>query len=360
MSKILPNTRRKNFWEPIYDPAYTAPEKLYDWDTNTSFGVKDCVCTAEELEKKMQSENRPKWVMREMQFKKCDFRGNFNFDQIVFTDCSFENCDFGISSWENAKFTNCRFNRCSLTQTSFDKCQFNNCTWNDISFSGTETRIFNTHISNPDEFINAGYTNLDKGTYPANSKVEPAYQKMRLEETKAKVARTILRNNEQNGDDTSYYKAIKSYLLQTVKNRKESKIYEINSSKSHCHKLGITRFITNFWYSIEIFILKTSGYINGWGASIAKPFFLGMALMAIFAILYFMLASPNNSNANIPPFIAAIIKSFDITLLFGYTKHASTQSSICDQIVYGLNAIFGLWWYSILVPTVINRISRVR
>lgn len=360
MSNLIANTRRKNYWEPIYSTEYISPEGSFSWDTKIQDGVKDCTCTADALGAIMKAHNKEKWVLRGISFTRCDFSGSFSFEQIVFTGCKFEACDFGNSNWNNAKFSNCKFSRCSLTQTTFDKCQFNDCSWFEISFSGTETRIFNTFISNPGEFISAGYTNLNADQYPKGQNVTVAYQKMRLEETKAKVARFILRNNEQNGDDASYYKAIESYLLQTVKSRRESKIYEIGLKNKWYHTLPLAKIAHALWYDFEIFILRISGSINGWGSSIAKPFFVGLALMMLFALTYYLLEPQNTTAVLFYQIINALIKSFDITLLFGYTKHASNQSAICIQIIFGINALFGLWWYSILVPTVINRISRVR
>lgn len=89
------------------------------------------------------------------------------------------------------------------------------------------------------------------------------------------------------------------------------------------------------------------------GASIGLPAFVGLALIIGFAALYRALEIQ-------PSFSRALMASFDITTLVGYTKHSATSSPSTTQIFYALNMVLSLWWYAIFVPTVINRISRVR
>lgn len=357
---ILPiNSRRKNsFWEIIYDPKAKPPVGYYDWNTESNCGPKDLVCQPEQLNEIMEKFHRKNWVMPNVKFKKCDFVGTFEIEQIVFNDCEFENCDFGRSNWSNAKFSQCKFTNCSLTQTSFDKCYFIDCEWKHISISGVETKLSNTTISNPFEFINSAYTNLNEKDYPPNKNITKVYQKMRLEKTKAKIARLILRNNEQNGDDHSYYESIKTYLIQTAVAKKEVHLQSLN--EKWYGKIIFSRSTISMLHNFEMLILKSSGAINNWGASIVKPFIAGFLVFIFFSIWYYFLFLPEPSIKIKNFAIYSAIKSLDITLLVGYTKHASIKDDTFSQISYGINAILGLWWYAILVPTVINRISRVR
>jgi hypothetical protein len=106
-------------------------------------------------------------------------------------------------------------------------------------------------------------------------------------------------------------------------------------------------------FYLEFFLLRISGWVNGWGASVARPAIVGVLIGSAFMILYRYTGVANS-------FKLAAMKAFDVTLLFGYTKHASTGTCFSEQVKYAANAFLGLWWYAIFVPTVINRISRVR
>jgi hypothetical protein len=214
----------------------------------------------------------------------------------------------------------------------------------DITLSGTETKLPNTLISNPNDFINAAYTNLDKNLLHRNN-TNPAHQKMRLEGTKAKFSRTLFKNAESHGDEDAYFGALKTYLNQSLKSKIKKSTYELIHGKRQ-FKHGIN------WFSawLEIFLINITGSLNSWGKSIARPAVIGIILTLFFGFFYGYL--DNNYRQG-------LIKGFDITFLIGYTKHSLTSESTNMQILYGANAFFGLWWYAVLVPTIINRISRV-
>lgn len=339
--------RTRNFWEPIFDPSFSGPISNFDWDTRASTGVKNSLCGSEELDKIMNSTSATRWAIKNFEFQSCDFIGYFTRG-LTFSGCKFNNCDFGSTTWKNVKFNNCLFEKCSLTLTTFEQCQFINCNWNEIGVSGTETKIYDSVISNPLAFIGAAYTNLDKEILRQQGNTTPEFQKMRLEETKAKLSRTILLNNEQHGDDSMYYEGIKTYLTQSLRAKKERAKYEQTSK----NKPAINRIIT-LLCEIENIVLRASGAVNGWGGSLARPALLGLFLVIFFAIIYYF--EDKNLGAKL-----ATIKSFDITLLIGYTKHATSSSEWIDQFLYAINALVGLWWYAVFVPTVINRVCRVR
>ena len=168
---------------------------------------------------------------------------------------------------------------------------------------------------------------------------------MRLEGTKSKFSRVLLKNAEGHGDDDAYYGAVKTYLNQSLKSKIHKAKYEFFNGQNKL-KHGSNYLAAYF----ELVLLNISGFVNCWGKSIARPAIIGVVLTGAFGFLY---------GSMIDDFQKGLIKGFDITFLVGYTKYASSTDPVYLQLIYGVNAFFGLWWYAVLVPTLINRISRI-
>lgn len=343
--------RRESYWDPLFNPSFKGTNDRFDWNTKNVTGVQYSLCEAESLIDIMSSKLTSRWSMKNFKFSNCDFQGNFTTMDLSFTGCEFINTDLGYSNWKNIKFSRCKFIRTSLTLATFEQCQFIDCSWEEIGISGTETKLFDTTISNPWDFVLSAYTNTDKDVLKQHGNTNPAHQIMRLEETKVKLSRAILSSSERNSDDLVYYEAVKTYLTQSLHSRRVRAAYDRDTTKSTATKLKSIWIIALL--DTESTILKLSGSINAWGYSLARPALVGFALICIFALIYFLTGISSTAKL-------AAMTSFDVTLLVGYTKHASEQSTWPAQIVYGVNALLGLWWYAIFVPTVINRISRVR
>jgi hypothetical protein len=60
----------------------------------------------------------------------------------------------------------------------------------------------------------------------------------------------------------------------------------------------------------------------------------------------------------VPGVLQSGLAAVEITLLVGYTKYASLQAPMSVQIAFAANMVFGLWWYTVFVPTIVNRVSR--
>lgn len=339
--------RKKSYWDSIFT-GHDLQLTPHGWDFTNNKGPSQLLFTSAGLSKYIEKKSLRRFNCKLISFNECDFNGEYisevSRQEISFGKCNFTKCDFGGSVWRGVKFSECKFERCSFTMAEFQDCIFYECDWIDITLSGTETKLPNTLISNPNKFISAAYTNLDKNILLRNS-TTPSYQKMRLEGTKAKFSRTLLKNAENHGDDDAYYGAVKTYLNQSLKSKIQRSMYEF------VHGKGFVGHGLNFlaaWF--ELLLLNMSGFVNCWGKSIARPAIIGMTLTFAFGILYgYMLGD----------YQKGLIKGFDITFLVGYTKYASAENPVHIQSLYGVNAFFGLWWYAVLVPTLINRISRV-
>ncbi|MFJ2427052.1 pentapeptide repeat-containing protein [Pseudomonas sp. NPDC087804] len=347
MTQVKKTKRGTSYWDSVYS-GEDLLLKEHDWDLANNRGPSELLFTSENLQIHIKKSALPRFNCKTTNFSDCDFIGdyisNVTHGELSFRKCTFTGCDFGDSIWRGVKFSECSFERCSFTLTEFQDCIFYECQWDSITISGTETKIPNTLVSNPNKFIDSAYTNLNEAILLKNN-TTPDYQKMRLEGTKAKFARVLLKNAESHGDDDAYYSAIKTYLNQSLKSKISKSTY------NYLHNNGKIRNALAFlaaWF--ELFLLNISGFINCWGKSIARPAIIGMCLTLIFGILYSYL---------LKDLATGLVKGFDITFLVGYTKYADKDDPVKFQLLYGLNAFFGLWWYAILVPTLINRISRV-
>jgi len=339
--------RLKNYWEPIYNPGDDGEFFISDWAIDNKEYHRSRL-GANELYK---SRKNGRIKFEKVIFFKCDFTGNFlsRKNKLEFANCQFDCCDFGYSSWKFAKFKNCEFHACSISMSSFDEVQFLNCIWKKIGFSGNETKIENIIMTNPEEFINSGYTNLDEWVLKQLG-TENEYQQMRLEKTKAKMAKIIRNSLENQGDDDAYYEAVKVYLNQII-------IYKIAKVKYYANKGGVINHLfcvlKLISYMIEKCIINMSGFVNAWGQSIGRPILTGIVIVLFFAILYYWLKIFTSCQRS-------LIASGEITLLVGYTKYAFKGMGKLKEILLALNMFAGIWWYSVFIPTVINRICRVR
>ncbi|PMS19152.1 hypothetical protein C0Z18_15195 [Trinickia dabaoshanensis] len=369
LTKYVSGKRKSSYWDPLYSESFRGIDRAFDWDISNVTGISYSECTAERLSIFVNKKKLTRWSAKGFSFENCDFRGNFISVDLSFNSCQFLECDLGSATWKGVKFSNCKFSRVSLSLATFEQCQFIDCIWSEIGVSGTETKFFDSMISNPWEFVMSAYTNMDAGVLLQKGPTSPAHQRMRLEETKVKMARAVLSNNERNADDNVYYQAVKTYLTQSLISRRESAKFVLRS-KDHPptkeSKAKPLKKVSSLWKvlqaSLELSILKISGAVNEWGYSLARPALVGLMMIALFAVIY----KQAGVTCDAPDVIGActwklaFMTSFDVSLLVGYTKHAAEKTLWIPQVIYGINAIFGLWWYAIFVPTVINRISRVR
>lgn len=336
--------RQRSYWEPVYAPHVSPSLHTFDWKTKNVKAIKECVCEADVLE---ATASHPRYSLKEFQFETCDFSGDFNFTKFTFDRCVFLNCDFSDSFWFEAKFSRCTFKRVSFSTAILRNCQFLECKWEDIGISSTEMHLENCKVSNPYSFIQAAYTNLDPQVLKQNN-TDPSYQGFRLEGTKAKVARVLLSNLQGQGDDESFYDAVKAYTTQAIKAKIHGQLHMARSSVWYARPW---RALLGSAYWLELILLTISGQVNRWGASVGRSLLYGALLIVIFSFCY----SVSGIQAT---WAQSTLASLEITLLVGYTKYTSTQSDFAHQLTYAANMILGIWWYSIFVPTVVNRVNR--
>ena len=336
-----PKSRRGNFWEPIYAPGPTVPLATPIWTSGNS-KFEGCLISGEACEQRRGFQG--------MHFEACDFVHTFSAHRMFFKECVFLRCDLGLAVWKGVKFSRCKFILTSFTQGSFIDCDFQECTFSDISLSGNDLRLEGTIFSNPDEFIGAAYTNLDRAVLRDHG-VTAQYQISRLEETKAAVSRTVLDNLRSAGSDAAFFAAVKTASVQSLRAKLAVQRLARSQSKSTPFKLwflageGIV-----YW---ELTACEFAGAINGWGSSIAKPALVGIGVVCLFSWLYIVSGTRDNLGSS-------VLTTLDVTFLFGYTKEVTAQSYKGAKLLMVINAFVGLFWYAVAAPTIVNRVSRAR
>ncbi len=349
--------RARHYWEPVYDPSIAESEfSPFDWNTKNNLGPRFLVCSSVALASAVSAEKRA--VFSNVRFDTCDFEGTFDRSKVIFKKCEFTSCDFGTAVWTNVKFDTCSFNRTSFSTSTFINCTFKDCAWKEIGISTLEMRFQNTVVTNTGAFIAAAYTNTDEAVLQQNNK-NANYQRYRLEGTKAKVARHLLQNLEDSGDDDTYYDAVKTYSQQLLAakaaqyrfhawNRDMSQERNWKSWARQLYSIVKIPFV-----DLEIGIVGLSGRVNGWGGKLGRCAAIGLGLVLLFALIY-------HFSPDFDTWTSAAMASIEITLLVGFTKYSTTTLSQLSQLTYLTNMLLGLWWYTIFVPTLINRLSRTR
>ena len=320
--------RINNYWEPTYD-GRTKRESLskFNWEElDVNNGPNKRSCFWNEL-------NGNRSIIAKV-FTMCDFWGNL--EGRTFTHCTFDRCYWNRGVWKDVKFQNCRFENSSFAFANFENCQFNGCSFKNIGISGNETKFTNC-IIDPESLIKAAYTNTNEGVLKRHHK-EVAFQINSLEQSKAKLARQLNLNN--NFYSEFFYSGIRVAILQEIKARIAKRQYHIK------WYLLIPLFFLLGDY-IEYVLWKVLGALNGWGEKTIRVLVFGLLLVLLFAFIY------RFSNIS-PTFGKAFIRSFDISIVAGYSK-------ICNvSWLELLNLVLGMIWYSIAIPTVINKLTRTR
>lgn len=230
-SKHKNDKRLSAYWDSIYTGQPSNLAGFHNWDFTTNKGPSLLLFEAERLKTYASEKKLTRVSIRGIIFQECDFEGDFKGLNITFDNCTFKQCDFGESSWLETKFSGCTFDSCSLTITEFESCLFYDCKWQKITVSGTETKLVNTLVTNPNCFVAAAYTNTDEKVLETQSKTA-SYQLMRLEITKVKIARLLHKGAEGHGDEDAYYNSIKTKVNQSIRASNSEAIYNFRANKN--------------------------------------------------------------------------------------------------------------------------------
>ncbi|KQV64090.1 pentapeptide repeat-containing protein [Caulobacter sp. Root343] len=341
----LGDRRATNFWEPIFGPEVQMAEEPYDWDVGRDSGPTRRFCQGGLLTKKVEAGETLK--IKDVTFKECDFQGPFNATAIVvFDNCRFIGCDFAYSEWTSAHFKNCGFIGTSLAMATFEKCEFRGCTWERIGVSGNKTDFVRTFIENPKAMIAAMYSGQDPSK--GSSKDHACYQWYRLAGTRAHVLRNIMLSHANVGDEHVYYRTVGLHELQRNLARLGEDWYNIR------YKTGSRRWKAIRgapFHALNLALMWIFGLTNSWGESVSRPSVLFAAIYVIFGAVYAF--SPFSPSVDHP-----WQKSFDITLLIGFTNHGTAPWPL--SVVQEIHGLFAVALYTVFFSTLISKLSRTR
>ncbi|OBU06767.1 pentapeptide repeat-containing protein [Morganella psychrotolerans] len=389
--------RVTNFWDVNYEPDFNIDsiELLMIGDvnkqTNKEIIDKNIYIGFDEIKK---NDERPDVNMRieNKSFKTCDFSGNNGKKKITFLNCKFEKCYFSFSEFNDVNFTNCNFQCCSFSQAKFYRCFFDdNCRFYNISISGSTTLISQTEIR-ASKFFKKIYKPYDEQLDLYKSKgLNRKEEIFRLNRSVLKVSKVMLESNRNCSNDDVFYDSVKNLFIKKLNDKKSSNSYRIeqlrieliNKKKDVKLKenkaisfrlLCLFKIIYLFLFKktaffIEGIVMKMFGFINGWGSSLPRVFIFGVLILLIYTIIYMFMdggqvpvisvygEAKNVEVTSFYYFTNSLLKSFDVTFLAGYTKHITMYDSILKQLTLLTNMLVGLFWYSVLIPTLINKIS---
>lgn len=340
--------RSVSYFEPIYDPSDRDSFPATRWNINRN--DRNYHLTLRSVNFIEQIESFEKEIIVDVTFCACDFDGDFTQASPSFKNCEFDKCDFGLSIWQGARFKRCKFFRSSFSVATFFGCEFRDCTFVESGLSGNETVLTGTIFTNPTEFINSAYLSKDEDIlFKKETNLE--YQSMRLDGTKASIARTILANSVSAGSEKTYYEIAKFYQNQSITAKISNIRYRLATSSAL--DKNIVFLASLYTLRLERAMIKLIGKLNNWGESVAKPTIIGAGIILFFTFVYLI-------GEFKPSFWTSLEASIDISLLIGYTKHANLTLSSWERFAYSCNMVLGLVWYSVFVPTIIGRVSRIR
>lgn len=332
--------RTQNFWEPIY-----APEKDNEFE---QFEItEDEIRSGMGRKKKWISvadfERIESWKVKEFTFTEIDFEGNYGGQKLAFDDCVFEMCSFRNTRWENTKFRNCKFKLTTFSLAEFSQCEFRNCTYEKIGISGNETKFSEVFIE-PSRFISAAYTNTDPNVLSENG-TSPAYQKYRLEGTKAAVARALLNMQPIHRDIEALTSAKR--IARMSEGRYRTRSAQIDFSTGSRWR-GAIRFAS---YFSEHLLVSMFGWLSGWGLKAGRLILIGLLMVSLFLGYYQISGFPTSS------LIENLIRTMEYWFLFGYTKYDLQELPAHIHAVVFLNGFAGLVWFGTMLPVVLEKMS---
>jgi len=337
--------RIRNFWEPTYDP--NAKEYKF-WDA-----------TPENI---IHSKGIQKYIVKLGIFKnaKINYLTDFTFEDVDFIDtlegeqrkftfkkCRFKGCSFRDAKFINVKFTECIFELSTFALGFYSNCEFRNCSYKKIGVSGNAMQFEECYI-NPELFLKDLYLNSKLDILKENQ-TTLQYQKFQQAKTKAVIARKFTEMKPIRSDIEYHILSIKTARrLEVLLNISQSYYYLLNGKKVD----KVKNFFNFLFSSLEYPVLIFYGWLSGWGYKIGKVVFIGLAVILLFSIVNNFLIFQDSS------FSDSILKTLEYWLLFGYTKYDFKIIPEGFQWLIFLNSVFGLIWFSAIIPIIINKLGK--
>lgn len=336
--------KRGNPWEMTYEPECNGPAQNANLDDlTTSSGFVEC-----RIVNKDGKPTQVKWSLKDnlkRHFQKCDFALLVQDSHI--SNCTFTSCRFNGSTWKNVKFSKCTFEKCDFSNARFDQCYFvDSCAFLQNSASAELFRMEGTAIS-ASAFISNLETNLKY--FPED---QWEFQKSRFCSTRAKISKTILSSTRNEADIDYYFQAYEQLIRCTLINQIERHRFDENTGSRN--SLFILRTLPQ---RFEQVVIEVSGWLTNWGRSMVRPGVFFCATVCLFTAVY-RFFEPSINFTGFRQIGSACIEALNITLVAGYTAYFKSDACVTLQLLWLLNLLIGLFWYSLIIPVVTRRILR--
>ena len=340
MDDHVGNRRRESWWDPIYAPDLPPKMKPCFWQPEDDAGPSVKFIYGPNFTSAV-NKGDPHRIRRKT-FDRCDFQGVFEANpQIEFQDCHFIECDFAHSLWIDTNFKKCTFEKCSIALARFVRCEFRDVTWEKIGISGSKTDFEKCFLIDAPKLIDAAFSGTRERNSPRRHRMEQWY---RLQASRAQLSRTILNCHSEVGDEREFYRIAKKHDLQSVKADFAKDLFNL------WYEYKFLKIIALVSSSANFLLMYALGFLNGWGRSILRPLVALLILFLFFMVAYGLFFHQNDYA----------LKSFNITILLGYGNEMEEIMPLGLRLSQVIHAIAAIFLYSILVGTIIAKMSRVR
>lgn len=322
-------------------------KSLSDLDQTTGPSNSIFICTDDDLE------NRPRKLGDKgetLTFRDCEIK--LTISKATVQGCHFKRCQIS-GHLTDVKFRDCTFERCHFFHARFEDCTFlDSCRFSENSVGLPHFWLKNTTIS-PTNFLDALATNLKH--LPDGKTAE--YQTYRLKKTRQELGRLVYLSTQSTAQYDIIHDAHKQLILTALKWKADRSLYRDEDEKQRD-----TRWRVHAFRAVghaELLIAQASGWLTNWGRSLTRALVFFLVCVLVFSGLYVLfnrwIAGAEVSSGLL---YAGGAKALDVTLVAGYSAHVGTDVPVPIQLLTVLNLLFGLYWYSLIVPVVARRVIR--
>lgn len=345
MKEEINPQRKRNFWEPIYEPNISSFEKwkITAEELRHLKGIQKLVVDLATIQETNFTH------LNDFTFEKIDFSGTLDGDQIKFTfrNCKFTKCSFRNAEFKNIKFTNCIFSYTTFALGYFKNCEFRNCRFNKIGVSGN-SMVFEDCYINPEHFLKDLFLNTNAAVL-REFQTNVAFQSYQQTKTKSVIARKLTESLPIKNDIEYHILSIKIARKYEILAFMKEAIYYLTHGK---FSDKLTNFFNLLYSLFEMPVIMLFGWLSGWGYKIGKTLTIGILSILLFTIL-------NKSIIfKCDTFSDSLLKTVEYWLLFGYTKYDFNLIPSNLQWIILLNSIFGMIWFAALIPIIINKLGK--
>lgn len=109
-------------------------------------------------------------------------------------------------------------------------------------------------------------------------------------------------------------------------------------------------FFGSFSLFFDLALVRLAGILTNWGQSLARAFVLLLGIILVFGWSYVAFFEE--------PWRHALFRALDVSLVAGYDVHIGENDVSALRVVTFINLIFGIYWYSLIVPVITRKFLR--